>query len=256
MDRVERWERATEIPLAVVAVIFLAAYAIPILTWPDTPPALALGCEVIVWATWAVFAVDYLVRLRLSRDRRRFAKKHWFDLVVIVLPVLRPLRLLRLVTVLQVVNRRASSNLRGKVGAYVGAGAVLLALVGALAVLDAEQGVENANIVNFGDAVWWALATMTTVGYGDSYPVTSTGRAVAVGLMFCGIAVLGTATATLSSYLVGEVEEASAAESASINARVLGLTEEVERLRAVLAASAPVAQVDGDEPMAPERGEG
>ncbi len=241
-ERLQRWETATEIPLALAAVIFLFAYAVPILTWPDTPPAVAVACEVIIWVTWALFAVDYLVRLLMSHERLRFVKKYWFDLIIIVLPVMRPLRLLRLITVLQVVNRRASSNLRGRVGVYVGAGAALLAIVGALAVLDAERGVEGSNIATYGDALWWAAATMTTVGYGDTFPVSTTGRAVAVGLMLCGIAILGTATATLSSFLVGEVAEASAAESHATNENVSKLALEVASLREALAAQTAAAE--------------
>lgn len=239
-ERLERWESATEIPLALAAVIFLFAYAVPILTWPETSPVVAVACEVIVWVTWAMFAIDYLARLSMSADKLRFVKRYWFDLIIIALPVLRPLRLLRLVTVLQVVNRRASSNLRGRVGMYVGSGAALLALVGALAVLDAERGFEDANITTYGDALWWAAATMTTVGYGDAYPVSPTGRAVAVGLMLCGIAILGTATATLSSFLVEAVEEAQTAETEEINEHVVALTHEVENLRAELAAAGRV----------------
>lgn len=62
--------------------------------------------------------------------------------------------------------------------------------------LDAERGQSDANIGTYGDAVWWALTTVSTVGYGDHFPVTVTGRSVAGGLMVAGIALLGTLTAT------------------------------------------------------------
>ena len=82
-------------------------------------------------------------------------------------------------------------SLRGRVATYVAGSAALLVFVGALAVLDAEQSVPDAKILTFGDALWWAVTTITTVGYGDLYPVTAVGRAVAVALMLNGIAVLG-----------------------------------------------------------------
>ena len=124
---------------------------------------------------------------------------------MIVLPLLRPLRLLRLIPLLSVLNRRAQTGLRGRVAIYVAGGASLLAFVAAIAVLDVERSSPDANITDFGDAIWWAVTTMTTVGYGDRYPVTSIGRLVAFALMVGGIALLGTVTATLASWLVERV---------------------------------------------------
>jgi voltage-gated potassium channel len=92
------------------------------------------------------------------------------------------------------------------VSAYV-AGTALMALgLGALAVLDAEQDASGANITTFGDALWWSTTTVTTVGYGDLYPVTTTGRLVAVALMLVGIACIGAITAGVAAWLVAQVE--------------------------------------------------
>jgi voltage-gated potassium channel len=104
-----------------------------------------------------------------------------------VLPLLRPLRLLRLIPLLSVLNRRAQTGLRGRVAIYVAGGASLLAFVAALAVLDVERSSPDANISDFGDAIWWAVRTMTTVGYGDHYPVTGIGRVVAFGPRISGL---------------------------------------------------------------------
>lgn len=230
---VEKWEQNAELPMVAAALVFLAAFATPIIWWPSTPEIVAQVCEALVWITWGIFAVDYLARLKLSHNRYAYVRSHWLDLIIIALPVLRPLRLLRLVTFLSLVNRRASTDLRGRVGAYVAGGATLLALVGALAVVDAERGAEDANITTIGDALWWAVTTMTTVGYGDKYPVTTLGRGVAIGLMICGIAVLGTVTATLASWIVERVSEArDGADSAA--EELQALRQEVAELRAVL----------------------
>jgi voltage-gated potassium channel len=189
----------------VAAVVFLAAYAVPVLG-PDLPSWLLSLCQWLSWISWAFFVIDFVVRLALADERLRFLVRHWYDVLVIVLPLLRPLRLLRLIPLLSVLNRRAQTRLRGRVAIYVAGGASLLAFCAALAVLDVERSSSDANITDFGDAIWWAVSTMTTVGYGDRYPVTGVGRMVAFALMVGGIALLGTVTATLASWLIESVE--------------------------------------------------
>src|SRR5215213_6376059 len=201
-----RWERVTEWPLMIAALVFLAAYAVPILN-PDLPSWLLDSCRSLSWLTWGIFVVDFAVRLFLAEERLWYVIRHWYDVLVIVLPLLRPLRLLRLIPLLSVLNRRAQTKLRGRVAIYVAGGASLLAFCAALAVLDAERSSPDANITDFGDAIWWAVTTMSTVGYGDHYPVTAVGRLVAFGLMIGGIALLGTVTAA-STIQDARVEQA------------------------------------------------
>lgn len=220
-----------EWPLTAVALIFLAAYAAPIIDTdlPDGPFA------VIVNITWLIFGIDYLTRVVLSEQRWDFVRRHPVDLLVVALPLLRPLRLLRLIALLSVLNRYAGGgSLRGRVVVYLVGSASLLIFVASLAVLDAERGQPDANIDDYGDAVWWAMTTMTTVGYGDRFPVTGTGRLVATALMVGGIAVLGTVTATLASYLVERVQEAEEDSQAATRADVRALRDEVTALRQAL----------------------
>jgi len=205
-DRRTEWERAAEWPLTLAALLFLAAYAYPILN-PALPTWLLLVCGWVTWLTWGIFAIDYIVRLALSPTRWEFVRANVFDLLVVVLPILRPLRLLRLVTLMATMNRYAGSSLRGRVAVYLAGGTSLIIFIGALAMLDAERWHPEANISTFGDAVWWALTTVTTVGYGDRYPVTGAGRFIAAGVMVAGIALLGTVTASLASWLIDRVRE-------------------------------------------------
>ena len=225
-----RWERATDWPLMVAAVVFLAAYAVPVLD-PDLPTGLLGLCQWLSWVTWGIFVIDLVVRLALADERLRYLVRHWYDVLVIVLPLLRPLRLLRLIPLLSVLNRRAQTGLRGRVAIYVAGGASLLAFVAAIAVLDVERSSPDANISDFGDAIWWAVTTMTTVGYGDRYPVTGVGRMVAFALMVGGIALLGTVTATLASWLVETVavEKEQAEDLQGVARR---LEEKIDRLAA------------------------
>jgi voltage-gated potassium channel len=90
----------------------------------------------------------------------------------------------------------------------------MVLFIGSLAILDVERGRPGANIETFGDALWWSASTVTTVGYGDQFPVTTAGRMLAIVVMLCGIALIGVVTATFASWLhdkVQEVEEASQA---------------------------------------------
>jgi voltage-gated potassium channel len=223
-----RWERATEWPLMIAAIVFLAAYTVPILN-PDLPAPLLELCRWMSWIAWVIFVIDFVVRLTLADERLRYLVRHWYDVLVLALPLLRPLRLLRLIPLLSVLNRRARVTLRGRVAVYIAGGAALLAFCAALAVLDAERSSPNANITDFGDAIWWAVTTMTTVGYGDRFPVTDTGRLVAFGLMMGGIALLGTVTATLASWLVERVA-AEKEQAEDIQVVVRRLEDKIDRL--------------------------
>lgn len=178
---VDEWERRTEWPLAAGAVLFLLAYSWPILD-VHVSPGWRTACQVSGYAIWAIFAIDYATRIGLAKRRRRYVVRHVPDLLVVALPILRPLRLLRLVMLLRMLNRGATDSLRGRVAIYVAGAAVLLIYTASLAELDAERHAPHSNITGFGDAVWWAMTTVTTVGYGDRYPVTAQGRLVAAGL--------------------------------------------------------------------------
>jgi voltage-gated potassium channel len=236
------WQKATEWPLTISALAFLAAYAIPIIN-PDIPPQLAQAGEVIVWATWVLFALDFIVRVVLADHRPRYILRHWLDVLIIALPLLRPLRLLRLASLLAVLNRHAASGLRGQVAVYVVGGSSLLAFCAALAVLDAERRSPEANITDFGDAMWWAVTTMTTVGYGDRYPTTGPGRLVAFGLMVAGIALLGTVTATLASWLVDRVSSGEEREVSDLRTEIEVLNLKIDQL---LGTKATIGLADGD----------
>jgi voltage-gated potassium channel len=119
-------------------------------------------------------------------------------------------------------------------------GVAALLLVASLAVLDAERGAKGATINTFGDAAWWAFTTVTTVGYGDRYPITGQGRLIAGGLMLAGIALLGIVTASLASWLIDKVRDVEEHAAAATRADVTALTAEVHALRAELSARDPV----------------
>jgi voltage-gated potassium channel len=214
----DRVERAMNVPLLILSLAMIPILVLPIVVhlshdWIQT-------LDVIDLAIWAVFSLDYLTLLALSIDRWRYIRTHVVDLMLVALPLLRPLRVIRSVRALRVLRlarlgtvstqgiRLSRHRLACKGPAYALGVAVILTLASAALVLDAER--TRGNIHTFGDAVWWAMTTVTTVGYGDHYPVTALGRVVAVALMLVGIAVLGIITAALAAWLVkvnGEQEQ-------------------------------------------------
>jgi voltage-gated potassium channel len=230
---VEQWEEDSEPVLAVCALLFLGAYAWPILD-PGLPSGWQGVCRWVNYIVWAVFIVDYVVRVSIARQRGSYVVRHVPDLLMIALPVLRPLRLLRVVMLLRFVNRQATDSLRGRVAFYVGGSTVLVLFCAALAVLDAERHSARANIISFGDALWWAITTMSTVGYGDRYPVTTEGRFVAGALMLTGVALIGVVTASIASWLIDRVREVEAETQAATRDDIAALRDEIQQLRAVL----------------------
>ena len=198
-----RWEKIVEWPLLAASVLFLIGYSWRVVAELDGPRSLLVG--VVLATAWLVFLADYVVHLYLARERGRWFITHLFDLLVVFLPVLRPLRLLRLVTKLPVFQRSPGQAVRSWVGLYLIGATSLLIWMGSLAALDAERSSPGANITTVGDSVWWAFTTVSTVGYGDYFPVTGTGRVVAVGLMLGGVTLVGVVTATLASWIIDRI---------------------------------------------------
>lgn len=201
----ERWERLWELPLIGLALAFLVAYAWPILD-PRLDPDVTSFLTALSWSVWAVFALDFAARLWLADDRRLYAIRHWYDVALIAVPLLRPLRLLRLLALARILSRSATRTLVGRTTLYVVGTAIAAVGLGALAILDAERSTPHANIVTIGDALWWATTTVTTVGYGDRFPVTTEGRFVALALMLVGIALIGSITAAVAAWFISQVE--------------------------------------------------
>jgi len=221
----------------VIALLFLAVYAWQVIA--DLSGTAESITDTILNVTWVVFLVDYVVNLILAKPRWRWFYRHLLDLAIVALPLLRPLRLLRLVTLLRVIQQVAGTALRGRVVIYVAGAASLLIFVAALAELDQERNAPGASIVTFPDGLWWAVVTITTVGYGDLYPVTETGRLIATAVMLGGIALIGVVTATLASWIVERVSASEGLEQAATRRQVTELTEEVRALRELIAEYRP-----------------
>ncbi|KFF31622.1 potassium channel family protein [Bifidobacterium bombi] len=217
----KQWEKITEWPLTVLSVLFIGVYAWQILAEPTG--VWNWSAEFVMNVMWAVFALDYVVSIALAPQKWEWFKHHLFDLAVVVLPVIRPLRVLRIISALNALHKTSGMALRGKIVMYVASSLIILLFVGSLAVLDAERYAPGASVKTFGDALWWTFVTITTVGYGDYTPVTAMGRVIAYALMLAGIGLIGTVTATLASWIVDEVNDDEAKETKITR-------EQVERL--------------------------
>jgi voltage-gated potassium channel len=228
-DAYDRFSAAVELPLTILALLWLPILVLPLAA--RLPAGIADTFSVIDYMVWAVFVVEYLVRLYLAPSRRRFFTRHLVDLAVVALPALRPLRALRLVNLARAGAVLANALKRAReILAHRGLHFVLLAVLGIVIVcsaaeLGSEQHAHGSTIRNFGDALWWAAVTVTTVGYGDKYPVSPGGRGVAVVLMLVGIGLISVLTATVASYFV---EEKADQEKAELNQRL-------DRIEAMLA---------------------
>lgn len=230
----EQWERRAEWPLAVLALVFLAVYSVQVLTRPHGYESFALW--VITWIIWGFFALDYLARLFLAGDARWFLR-HLFELAIVALPLLRPLRLLRLILLIEALQKAIGKAFPGRIAIYTASGISLMIYSAALAVFETERDQPGATINSFGKAVWWSITTVTTVGYGDCYPVTNTGRVIAVLLMIGGISLVGVVTASLATWIIQRVSETDTANLAATEAHIDELRKEIRELREELRGS-------------------
>lgn len=227
-SRLGRYEQRTEWPLAGVAILFLALYSVRVLAHPPQPVLHTIDVALLV--VYCAFVVDYFVRLWLARPRGTWFIRHLWELPVILLPFLRPLRLLSLAVVVSRLQQAVGDTIRGRVIIYTVFGASVIVYAASLAILDVEGNNPESKIRNLGDALWWAMTTVTTVGYGDLHPVTGAGRIVAAALMIAGITLLGAVTATLASWIVERVSEDDTAQQAATTAHINELREEIRRL--------------------------
>lgn len=131
-------------------------------------------------------------------------------------------------------NRHAERWTRGRLAVYVGGTTVLLVAMAALAVLDAERGHADSSIRSYPDALWWGIVTITTVGYGDFYPISLEGRLVALAMMIAGIGLLGFVTGSVTSWIVDRIAAGEAADQAA-QRDLSDLLNEVRQMRAELA---------------------
>ena len=190
---------------------FAAAFVVVGFVGDETVPSdVVVAVDV---ALTVIFVLEFAMRFTASRDRRGYLRGHWIDLVAII-PTVRGARLFRLLRLLRLV--RAFAGLyRGltrfeRLAKHRGLLTLFVAWLGvagicATALYLAEVGT-NPNVQTPLDALWWGVVTLTTVGYGDIFPVTPEGRLAGAALMILGITLFAAITGTITSVLVSERE--------------------------------------------------
>ena len=209
-DRSRRIEHAFEWPILIAALLVIPVVVIEQSDLADPWRSLA---AVANWAIWIAFATELIVMLIVVPDKWNWLRRHPLEVVVVVLTppflpaafqaarVLRLLRLLRLVRIAPLARRLFSLDGLRYVVLLVG-----LAAVGGGAMYAAVE-----EDVSTWDGVWWAVSTMTTVGYGDEFPVTVLGRLLAMGLMVIGIVFIAVLTGAVAErFLATRIEESEA----------------------------------------------
>lgn len=244
---------AYELLLVALSVYVLGALLVERLFQLDPQTVQILA--VIDTAICAVFLGDFVMQLVQAKDRLRYLRWGWIDLVssIPALPLLRWGRLVRIVRVVRLLRTVRAAKILGTVvfshrakGALATAVFVCLVLVtfGSVAVLHVERD-PDSNIRTAGDALWWSLATVATVGYGDKYPVTAEGRALGIVLMVTGVGMFGTFTGYLATWFM-ERSDNSQDSISRLAPEISALRAEIAEMRRVMSETRDVQVLEPD----------
>jgi voltage-gated potassium channel len=200
------------------SVLFVSVVSLILIIWEtfvSLPPDTLSRFILIDRYACAIFMVDVLVRWRRMGWSRKYWKWGWLDVLASIpldgaFRALQAIRIYRFVRLARIIYKfkgiTTGTTLNEKILAMPGITLVMI-LFSTTLIVEVERKAPNALIKNGGDAVWWALSTITTVGYGDIYPVTTEGRFIAAGLMMVGIALFGSISAFVTSKIILPREE-------------------------------------------------
>ena len=236
-----RTPRAVEVTMLVLSIAMLP---LVLVEESSNDPAVQSMAESLSAGIWFAFVGEYLFSFTRAIRKRRFVRSHWFDLLIIVLTppliwlptelnALRALRAVRLLRALAVVGRTQHTIRRYlKRGSlpYLVILSIFVVIIGGLAIHTIEP--ETAESV--GDGLWWAAATLSTVGYGDIAPKTGLGRLVAVGLMLVGVGTFAGLTAAIAAYFVEDDAASRGTDLAALRAELEQIRDQLTLLRVAL----------------------
>jgi voltage-gated potassium channel len=187
--------------LTTLALCFLVAFSYPAFN-EDISPSIKILIEAVQWICWLAFAVDLVYGIWTADNKKNYLKRHPLEIASVLLPFLRPLRLMRVISFGGLAIQKVAVGRQIAITFKVVLTSTFIAYISAVQITITERAVEGSNIKNFGDGLWWAITTVTTVGYGDRYPTTTEGRFLAVLLMIMGISLVGVITASVAAWFV------------------------------------------------------
>ena len=247
-------ERVGPFQLALLVLSVLTLIAIAADTFFRIDPEISRILQGVDLIACGVFFVDFLVRFRRAESKLEFMRMGWIDLLACI-PNIDALRVGRFVRILRILRLlrgiRSLQRLLGMIFANKTRGGItsvamtmfLLVVFSSIAILLCEKE-DEANIKSAGDAVWWSITTVTTVGYGDRYPVTFEGRALAMTLMLAGVGLFGAMSGIIASLFLGQPDEDNAVmeELKVLKEELVGIRAATAHPFANLAASPPMAR--------------
>jgi voltage-gated potassium channel len=219
-----------------------------------------------LFVLWAILLVEYAARLVITPDRRGYLKRRWVEPATVAFPPLQGWHLVGIEKMSLLAREgelRVEAILKHHSLFRVLIVAAATLFTGAWLVLLFEENAKGSNIHNYPDALWWAIVTVTTVGYGDRYPSTEGGRIVASVLMLLGIGLIGVLTATVASVFIKEHTDASKEEfkkgHADLGQQLSVISDRLADVERRLGATpAEVAAVDSEPrtagPAGPDQG--
>jgi voltage-gated potassium channel len=187
--------------LTLLAVVFLVAYSYPAFVSQVSPEIQNL-IDIVQWICWGAFVLDLMYGILNAQSKKEYLLKHPLEIASSLLPFLRPLRLMRVISFGGLAIQKVAIGRQFAITLKVAITTLFVAYISAVQITISERMVESSNIKNFGDGLWWAMTTVTTVGYGDKFPVTTEGRILAVALMIMGISLVGVITASVAAWFV------------------------------------------------------
>ena len=191
-ERLQRLERITELPLMLASFVMIPVLVgLHIWELSTVERVIYTVLEVLIWA---FFAVVFFLKLAFAPSKLRYLKNSWAEALIVFVPVLRPLRIAAVILFVVRDFTRWKRLVTFETLAAYGLGIILLA---ATVVTTVERNADGANILTFPDALYWSLITVSTVGYGDHYPVTVIGKLTAVALIFFGIGIFAGIVTTI-----------------------------------------------------------
>ena len=224
------WEERSSTPMFVASVLYLLAFAAPIMSTRIQEPYDAY-LNIIQMILWGLFAADYCIRLYLAPRRLYFITHNLMNLAIVLLPAWRIVSFLAMIHLTTNRQYKRLSELAVKLFGYT----AIFIIMFALAIYSVESSEPGAMIRDLPTAYWWTFTTLATVGYGDVYPITGIGRVIAVVVMLYGVGMVAVATGALASWIIEKIGGREEQEYPATKADVDDLRQEISELRALLA---------------------